>query len=408
MPRKAQGLSAAFVEKAGPGRYGDGGGLYLTVRGPQARWWVFRYQAGGKLREMGLGPAAGRSKVLLADARKKARALLDAVRDGRDPLAEKAAQVAETAKAVTFREAAEQYVDAHRASWRSEKHAHQWPTSLATYAHPIIGDRPLAAIDTADVLKVLTPIWTSKPETAARVRSRVESILDYAKARGWRSGENVARWRGNIDHLLPAARKLRTVKHFAALPYADLPAFMAELRALPGVAPKVLEWTILNASRSAEALGARWDEIDEAAAVWTIPPDRMKARRPHRIPLTPAAMALLDAMKPLRNGEFIFPGAFEGEPLSNVAMLDVLKKMGRNGKVTVHGMRSTFRDYAGNETNFAREIAETALAHAVGDASEQAYRRGDALEKRRRLMETWSDWCDGRVASNVVELRSWA
>ncbi|WP_147154985.1 tyrosine-type recombinase/integrase [Reyranella soli] len=410
MPRRAQGLSSGKVEKAGPGRYGDGAGLYLLVRSPEAKFWVFRYVRNGRMREMGLGPATGRAKVLLNDARTKARTLYEAVRDGRDPLEERqAARTARSvavAKATTFAECAKAYIASHSAGWKNEKHAQQWEKTLETYAAPIIGSLPVQAVDTSLVLKVLEPIWTKKPETASRLRGRLEVILDYARARHLRDGENPARWKGHLEALLPAKSKVRRVENHAALPYAEMAAFMVELRKQPGVAARLLEFTILTAARTGEALGARWSEIAEDQKLWTISADRMKAKREHRSPLSVRALAILDEMKPLRHEgcDFVFPGALLGRPLSNMAMLTLLRRMER-GDLTVHGFRSSFRDWAAERTNFPSEVAEMALAHAVGDKVEAAYRRGDLFEKRRGLSDAWGAFCDGYAESKIVELR---
>ncbi len=399
MPRRAAGLSAGKVMKARPGRYGDGAGLYLLVRGPEAKFWIFRYVRNGRMREMGLGPAAGRAPVTLTDARKRARALYDAVRDGRDPLAERkaarAALTAEAAKAITFGECAKAYISAHSAAWKNAKHLQQWENTLASYAEAIIGSLAVQAVDTGLVLKVLEPIWKEKPETAGRLRGRLEVVLDWARVRGYREGENPARWKGHLDTLLPAHAKVRTVKHHAALPYADIAAFMTDLRGQNGTAARLLEFTILAAARTGEALGARWSEIDAAEKIWVIPAERMKARREHRVPLTVRAVAILNEMKPLRQkeGDFVFPGAQEGNPLSNMAMLAVLRRMKRDD-VTTHGFRSAFRDWAAERTNYPSEVADMALAHTVGDKVEAAYRRGDLFEKRRRLASAWATFCD--------------
>ena len=292
MPRKAEGLTAAKVRTAKPGRYGDGAGLYLLVRGPEARFWLFRYTRAGKMREMGLGPASGPSGVSLADARVKARKLHEMVREGLDPLLErdtarktKAAQtqMAEIRR-MTFRDVADTYIAAHEASWRSAVHRRQWSNSLDSYAHPVLGDLPVADVDTAAVMRVLEPIWRGKAETASRLRGRIESVLDYAKARGWREGENAARWRGHVENMLPKRSKVAPVEHHAALPWRDIGAFMAGLENQDGLGALALRFTILTAARTSEAIEARWSEIDMAAGVWTVPASRMKAAREHRVP----------------------------------------------------------------------------------------------------------------------------
>jgi integrase len=383
-----------------PGMHADGGGLYLQVKNGGASW-ILRYQLHGRTRYMGLGPLA---LFGLKDARAKA---LDAKRlryEGMDPLeAKRQARIRarlDAAKAMTFQQAAEKYIATHKAGWQNAKHADQWTNTLATYAGPVIGTFPVQVIDTALVLKVLEAIWTTKSETASRVRGRIEAILDWAKVRGYRTGENPARWKGHLDHLLPARAKVRQVEHHAALPYGEIAAFVAALRRQEGTAARALEFAILTAARTGEVLGARWSEIDLGAKIWTIPAERMKARREHRVPLSRQTLAILEEMKSLHssNGNsetlgFVFPGAKRGgAPLSNMAFLMLLRRMERDN-LTAHGFRSTFRDWAAERTSFPAEVAEMALAHAVGDKVEAAYRRGDLFEKRRRLMEAWAAFC---------------
>jgi integrase len=433
VPRRATGLTAAKVHKVRtPGRYGDGGGLYLLVRpskeqrkgGPKAepppnlKFWIFRYTQAGRTREMGLGPASGRDAVPLADARIKASELHRQVRDGFDPLDERAAaearKRAEAAKvaadAITFRDVMDRYIGAHEASWRNSKHRQQWRNTLQQYALRSIGDLPVSAVDTGAVMRVLEPLWQTKPETASRIRGRIERILDHAKARGWRDGENPARWRGHLDHLLPARSKLRAVAHHAALPYSETPGFMAALRQQEGVAARALEFTILTATRTGEAIGARWAEVDLASKVWTVPPERTKTRKEHRVPLTDRTVAILTELAKLRPDDkahhFVFPGLRPRRPLSTMAMLKRLERM-RRGDITVHGFRSTFRDWAAECTEFPNHVVEAALAHAIGDKVEAAYRRGDLFVKRRRLMEAWAKFCaqPAAVGGDVVALR---
>jgi hypothetical protein len=412
MPRKATGLTAAKVRTADPGRYGDGGGLYLLVRPGGGRFWLFRYVIAKKMREMGLGPASGRDAVMLTDARTAARKLWEAVRAGRDPLddrkaeaeAKKAAALAAQALAVTFKDAAASYIAANEAGWRNDKHKAQWTATLEAYAYPHFGNRPVAGVDTEHVMAALEPIWRSKAETASRVRGRIETVLDYAKARGWRFGENPARWRGHIANMLPAKSKIQPVEHHAALLWKEIGAFVAALRAQPGLAAQALLLTILTASRSSEVLCAKWDEIDMEEAVWTIPGLRMKAGREHRVPLSDPAMAVLRAVLPQRNDEaggWVFPGARKGRPLSNMAMEMLLRRM-KLDNLTVHGFRSTFRDWTAETTGYPGEVAEAALAHVVGDKVEAAYRRGDLFEKRRRLMADWAAFCDGAPQADAT------
>jgi integrase len=404
MPRKATGLTAAKVKTADPGRYGDGGGLYLLVRPEGGRFWLFRYTVAGKMREMGLGAASGRDAIMLTDARTAARKLWEAVRSGRDPLedrkaeaeAKKAAALAAQARAMTFQDVAIAYIAANEAAWRNDKHRAQWPATLKAYAYPHFGGLPVADVDTGHVMAALEPIWRSKAETASRLRGRIETILDYAKARGWRSGENPARWRGHVANMLPAKAKIQPVEHHAALPWREIGAFVATLRTQPGLAAQALLLTILTASRSSEVLCAKWDEIDMKEGVWTVPGARMKAGREHRVPLSDPALAVLRGLLPLRNdeaGAWVSPGARKGRPLSNMAMEMLLRRMGR-ADLTVHGFRSTFRDWTAETTAYPGDVAEAALAHVVGDKVEAAYRRGDLFEKRGRLMVDWAAFCD--------------
>ena len=394
---RASGLTAAKVKAAEPGRYGDGDGLYLFVRSPETAYWVFRYTRAGKMREMGLGRARGRNAVSLAEARDKGGQLHKLVRDGRDPLADRDAnaaaekvQAAEAVRrAVTFQEVAEDYLAANGAGWRNPKHRAQWSSTLATYAYPTLGSLPVAAVTTQHVLDALKPIWTTKPETAARVRGRIETVLTAATVKGLRNGENPARWKGHLAELLPARGKVAPVVHHAALPWKEMPAFFLRLQAADGLGARALELAILTAARTNEVLGARWAEVDLAAAVWTVPSDRMKAGREHRVALSTTAVQLLRKLATIRQGEFVFAGQIATKPLSNMALLMALRRMKR-GDLTAHGMRSTFRDWVSEATDYQGELAEAALAHVVGDKTEAAYRRGDLFEKRRLLMQAWS------------------
>jgi len=398
MARATGRLTALKVEKAKePGMYGDGGGLYLRVTDTGAKNWILRFMLDRRPRWMGLGPLA---LYGLQDARARA---LDARRkrhDGIDPIearrAARARQRLDAAKAITFKQCAEAYIDSHRAGWRNDKHKYQWPATLSAYAYPVIGALPVQAVDTGLVLKVLQPIWTTKPETAGRVRQRMESILDFAKVCGYRDGENPARWRGHLDKLLPARSRVREVEHLAALPYAELPPFLASLRTREAVAARALEFLILTGARTGEVIGARWNEIDLLGKTWTAPAARMKAHREHRVPLSARAVAILDEMQAARHGDnpdaFVFAGPKPGKPLSNMAFLMLLRRMGL-GNLTVHGFRATFKTWASERTSFQNEIAEAALAHVIGDKVEQAYRRTDLFEKRRRLMQQWATFC---------------
>ena len=406
MARTATALTAAAVKTAKTGRYGDGNGLYLLVRPNGAKFWLFRYTPqGGKMREMGLGPAGyADGEVPLANARERAGELFKRVRAGIDPLTARAVEIkakkaeAQIAaiKAKTFREVAETFMDAHEGGLRNAKHKMQWRNTMSTYAYPVIGEIPVAEIETGEVLAVLEPIWRVKSETANRVRGRIESIIDYARTLGWRAGENPARWRGHLSNALPKRSKVAPVKHHAAVPWSEIGSFMAELRAQPGVAAMALQFKILTAARSGEAVGAKWSEVDMAAKVWTVPASRTKAGKGHRVPLSDAALRLLEAAQGVRttsgDDEYIFPGAAPGRPLSVMAMPMVLRRMG-HGDVTVHGFRSTFRDWASERTNHSREVQEMALAHAIGSKVEAAYRRGELFEKRQGLMQAWATYC---------------
>ena len=394
MARAMGKLTALAVTQAKRrGYYGDGGGLFLQVSGGGAKSWVFRFKKDGRLREMGLGPT---HTIGLAEAREKALACRRLRLDGLDPIevrkATRTQAKLDAAKSMTFAACAERYIDAHKAGWRNPKHAAQWPSTLNTYVNPVFGNLPVQAIDVGLVMKAIEPIWTQKPETAGRIRGRIESVLDWATARGYRQGENPARWRGHLENLLPKKTKVRAVKHHAALPYLGLPAFMAELRQQDGVAARALEFLILTAARTGEIIGARWSEIDLEGCLWTIPAERMKAGREHRVPLSDAAMAIIEEMRKVRSGDFLFPGSRAGWPTSNMAMLMLLRRMGR-GDLTAHGFRSSFRDWAAERTNFPREVAEMALAHTIADAVERAYRRGDLFQKRRQMMDAWGRHC---------------
>jgi integrase len=412
---KLTALKAGKTKK--PGMYGDGGGLYLQVTlgandGPPARSWVFRYKMPGQgmktSREMGLGPL---STIGLEDARGIAAEARRLCRDGMDPIEarnrKREADRLANAKALTFKDAAIAYITAHRAGWRNAKHADQWTATLETYAYPAFGSLTVQSIDTGLVMKALEPIWTVKPETAGRVRGRIEAVLNWATTRGYRKGENPARWRGHLDNLLPARSRVRTVTHHSALPHAEIGAFVAALREQEGIAARALEFTILTAARTGETIGARWDEIDLPRKVWTVPGSRMKAGKEHRVPLSARALEILRELAPAGRDGFVFPGQRRGRPLSNMAMLATLQRMGRDD-LTVHGFRSTFRDWTAERTSYAREVAEMALAHRISDAVEAAYRRGDMIAKRARMMDEWATFCatvEHAKQDNVAVLR---
>lgn len=412
MARGSNKLTAMLVQKIKePGRYGDGGGLYLQVGKFGGKSWLFRYTRLGKAREMGLGAL---STISLAEARERAGDVRKILASGQDPLKLREAEVAKTqaeeAKSKTFSECATAYIEAHESTWRNPKHRQQWRNTIATYVTPVFGALPVQEIDLPLVMKVIEPIWKVKPETAGRVRGRIEAVLDWASVRGFRKGENPARWKGHLDHLLPAKSKVRKVEHHAALSYEDVGNFIKALRDVEGTSSKGLEFQILTATRTGEVIGAKWGEIDLAKKVWTIPGERMKAGREHRVPLSNAAMAVLKAVEPLRNeADFVFPGGKAGKGLSSMAFLMTLRRMKR-GDLTAHGFRSTFRDWCAECTAYPRDVAEMALAHAIGDRVEAAYRRGDLFEKRRHLMETWANYCGqpikkGKVGK-VVSLKS--
>ena len=390
--------------------YADGAGSHLQVTGAGAKSWIYRFSLRGKAREMGLGSLFA---LGLSEARIKASECRALRQEGVDPIDARKVRREQAAlheaKSLAFKEAAATYIASHRAAWRNAKHAAQWENTLATYAQPVIGPLSIQSIDTALVLKVLEPIWRVKPETASRLRGRIETILDWAKVRGLRQGENPARWRGHLDHLLPARSKVRRVKHHAALTYAELPQFIFELRTQGGMAARALEFTILTAARTGETIGAVLDEFSTSDKQWTVPADRMKAGREHRVPLSARALAVLNEAKSVRasESEFMFLGGKAGKPLSNMAMTEVLRRMGRRD-ITVHGFRSTFRDWAAERTNFPSEVVEMALAHAVGNKVEAAYRRGDLFEKRRRLMADWATFCStpkGAARDKVIPMR---
>jgi integrase len=396
MARTIHRLSPAAVKHAKPGMHCDGGGLYLQAvtgaSGAIRKSWLFRFAENGRERQMGLGSL---DTVGLAQAREKAAECRRLRQEGIDPInardSQRASAAAENAKAMTFDQCAAGYIAAHRAGWRNTKHASQWQNTLATYVSPVFGNLPVRAIDVGLVIKALEPIWSKKPETVSRVRGRIEAVLDWAAARGFRDPDNPARWKGRLDKLLPRRSKVRAVAHHAALPYDKVGPFMLQLREREGVAARAFEFAILTATRTGEVLGAQWLEIDFGAKVWTVPAGRMKGGREHRIPLASSAMAVLKRMANLREGDHVFPGDRRAT-LSNMALLMLLRRMG-HGDLTTHGFRSTFRDWAAERTNFPNEVVEMALAHAITDKTEAAYRRGDLFEKRRKLMDAWAAYC---------------
>jgi integrase len=402
MTRQIGKLNHLAVSRASKRGYlSDGGGLYLQISASGAKSWVFRYRDAGRLRELGLGAA---HTFTLAEARKRAIEQRKLRADGVDPIEHRHTQRSkaklDAARAMTFRKCAEAYIDAHGKGWKNEKHAAQWPATLSTYAYPVFGDLPVQSIDVALVTKALELIWRDKTETASRLRGRIEAVLDWAKARGYRHGDNPARWRGHLDKLLPARAKIQRVEHHAALPYEEIGPFMAQLREREGMSALALQFLILTTARTSEVVNATWGEIDLDVAVWTIPADRMKAGREHRVPLSRLAVALLRELDKHRIGDFIFPSAKPSRPLSN-NMLKLLKRMG-HADLTVHGFRSTFRDWAAERTNFPREVAEHALAHSLPDKVEAAYRRSDLFDKRRQMMDAWSLFCATTISEGAV------
>lgn len=422
MARTHHRLNSLAIARAHlPGYVPDGGGLYLQISTAGTKSWIFRYTLNKRRREMGLGafPAVG-----LSDARQGATSARTLVAAGRDPIdareAERARQRLLAATGITFDKATELYIADHESTWRNEKHRQQWRNTLATYASPSIGSLAVGSIGTPAVTRILDPIWQKKPETASRVRGRIERILDWSKVRGYRDGENPARWRGHLDKVFPPRRKLVRVKHHAAIPIDDMPAVYARLRDARGIAARAARFTILTAARAGETTGATWPEIDLAGAVWTVPADRMKARRDHRVPLSREALAILEELKDFTSPGRVFPGQRAGRPLSIAAISKTIKEAAvahaktieeaggpvvTGGLATTHGCRSTFKDWASERTNFPGEVSEMALAHTIGDETEAAYRRGELLKKRAALMQAWASFiATPRKADNVVEL----
>lgn len=410
MAREINRLDALKVKGLGePGYYCDGDGLYLQVSKSGSKSWIMRYTLAGKPCEMGLGSL---NAFTLAEARARAKAQRKLLADGKDPLATKHGDLLKQrmaeASIITFDKAASDFIEANRPAWRNAKHADQWRNTIATYASPVIGKLPVSKIDTAHVLRILTPIWIEKTETAVRLRGRIEKILDWAKAQGYRTGDNPAAWRGHLDAgLLPSPSKVADAGHHAALPWSDIGAFMLALRAMQGDGARATEIIILTATRTSEVLNAKWSEFDLDGKVWTIPKERMKSFKEHRVPLSDAVMSILaKAKSETTGGEYVFKGRKKDTALSNMACLQTLRRMER-GDLTVHGFRSTFRDWVSENTSYPRDVAEMALAHAIEDKSEAAYRRGDLIEKRRALMSDWAVHCGTvLVSADVVQIRA--
>ena len=404
----AKGLEK-LIKDAIPGRTALGGGLYLTIKKSGSASFGFRYSSGTnangnqRLRLIGLGGFCAKTNTL-GMARSKATNLKAMINKGIDPIeqsiqdqkrteaANKENKIKDEMNLATFDSVALEYIESKKAEWKNAKHQQQWVNTLTTYAFPSIGKMPVADIETAHVLAVLKPIWNTKTETATRVRTRLEAVLSYAEAKNWRTGGNPARWRGHLSAILPSPQKLKDLKHHSALPYGELPQFMSILSNTDGMGARALEMTILTATRTKESLGAKWSEIDLDNRVWTIPKERMKAGVEHRVPLSDQAMKVVTKMADNKMSDYVFPNRASGKPMSNAGMSSVLKRLERTD-ITVHGFRSTFRDYVAEKTNTPERTAEAALAHKLKDASEAAYQRGDLIEKREILMQTWANYC---------------
>ena len=408
MSRQTHRLSTVKVTHAKVGIWPDGNGLYLQVTEGADKTlrknWFYRFSRSGHERRMGLGPL---HEVGLAEARELADAARRLHKQGVDPIEHRNAELArarlDVAKAITFDAARDAYVKSHGAGWRNTKHAKQWTATLRTYATPLIGSLPVQSIDTGLVVRCLEPIWSTKPETASRVRGRIEAILDWAKVSGYRDGENPARWRGHLDKLLPERSKVHRVRHHPAMPYSEIAAFMADVKTHEGIAAEALQFTTLTAARTGETIGAKWPEFDLMQRVWTVPADRMKGgKTEHVVPLSDAAVDVLKGMAEIRENDagYVFPGADAGAGLSNMAMLELLRGM-RPG-LTVHGFRSTFRDWAADCTTFPDPVVEMALAHAVSDKTIAAYKRTDLLARRRELMDAWAAFCTRAPADAIL------
>ena len=404
----AKGLEK-LIKDAIPGRTALGGSLYLTIKKSGSASFGFRYSSGTnangnqRLRLIGLGGFCAKTNTL-GMARSKATDLKAMINKGIDPIEQSIQDQKRTAAAnkenkikdemnlATFDSVALEYIESKKAEWKNAKHQQQWVNTLTTYAFPSIGKMPVADIETCHVLAVLKPIWNTKTETATRVRTRLEAVLSYAEAKNWRTGGNPARWRGHLSAILPSPQKLKDRKHHSALPYGELPQFMSVLSNTDGMGARALEMTILTTTRTKESLGAKWSEIDLDNRVWTIPKERMKAGVEHRVPLSDQAMKVVTKMADNKMSDYVFPNRASGKPMSNAGMSSVLKRLERTD-ITVHGFRSTFRDYVAEKTNTPERTAEAALAHKLKDASEAAYQRGDLIEKREILMQTWANYC---------------
>ncbi len=394
MARQIHRLNAVVIKNTKkPGFHNDGGGLYLRVSKAQTKSWVFRFTLNKRKRDMGLGPWP---LISLSNARTKAEECRQLLYEGVDPIDERAAKKSkskrEKAAQVTFKECAERYIDSHKAGWKNAKTPAQWASSLESYAFPVFGDMAVQTVDVGLVMEVLEPIWAVKPETASRVRRRIEAVLNWAKGRKYRSGDNPATWKGNLDALLPARATVRKVTHFPAMEYGELPDFMVRLGMMDGISSIGLEFLILTACRTGEAREAIWDEFDLKNRMWTVPAERMKAGKEHRVPLSDAALSALAKLQKNNPSKYILPGRDSARPISNMTFLALLRRMGRSD-VTAHGFRSTFKDWVSEETDYRGEVSEMALAHVVSDATEAAYRRGSLFKKRVQLMNDWAEFC---------------
>jgi integrase len=390
-------MTARKVESLKDGTHGDGGNLWITVTG-KSRTWSFRFNSPvtGKRREMGLGPARD---VTLAGAREQASTARRLVRQGIDPIEQRRVEKVEQARqnGLTFKAVAERYIEDQKAGWRGSQSAFVWTSSLARLAYPTIGEKAVGDLVTDDIVSILRPIWTTRTETADRLRGRIERVLDYARTQGWREGENPARWRGHLAHILPKPSTVAQVEHHAAIPYRTIAPVMAALARSGGMGAMAVRFACLTAARSGEVRGATWSEMDLAAKVWTVPAERMKTKRAHRVPLSEPALEILNTLKPLTAGKeaHVFPGGRPRQGLTDVALSKALHLAAGTKDVTVHGLRSTFRDWTAEATEYPRDVAEMALAHSIGDKVEAAYRRGDLFEKRRAMMEEWGRFADG-------------
>ena len=387
-------LSARAVETSKSlGLIADGGGLYLQVSKSGAKSWLYKFMLNGRAREMGLGSL---NAVSLADAREKAALCRSSLADGIDPIearqADRSRNIAADQKTITFENAADAYIAAHESGWKNAKHASQWHNTLRADAYPVAGRLLVSDIDTAVVTQILRPIWDLKPETAGRLRGRIERILDWAAVSGYRQGQNPAQWRGHLDNLLPAKSRIHSVRHHPAMPYQEIGDFLLQLRERDGITALALEFLIYTAARTSEVRGAPWREFDLDSGIWTIPGSRMKEKKEHRVPLEDRPLEIVRELKRNATGDFVFPGEKPGKGLSDNALLSVLRRM--KIKETVHGFRSSFRDWAAEQTQGQREVAESALSHANANKVEAAYLRSDLFEKRRHLMNLWATHLD--------------